>query len=109
MTDLPSCKALRRSDLVALGMTEATYGWTIEMIVKAARRKMRLIEIPLTYRARLGGESKVSGNLRASIKAAYAILRVLARHGVAWGEGAQPGIVESRQPPQVVSPDPAAN
>ncbi len=81
VSDLPSFKALRRSDLVALGMTEATYGWTTELIVKAARRGLRLREVPLRYQRRRGGESKVSGNLTASTKAAIAILRVLARHG----------------------------
>ena len=98
VTDLPSCKAIRRSDLVALGMTESTYGWTIELVVKSARRGLRLHEVPLTYRARVGGESKVSGNARASVKAAYAILRVLFRHGVARGEAGLGDLVEASQP-----------
>jgi hypothetical protein len=68
-------------------MTEATYGWTIEMIVKAARHGYHLQEIPLDYRRRMGGESKVSGNLSTSMKAAYAILSTLARHGVGHGGG----------------------
>jgi glycosyltransferase involved in cell wall biosynthesis len=83
VTDLPSFKAIRRSDLVRLGMTEATYGWTVEMIVKSARKRLRITGIPLTYYQRVGGVSKVSGNRRASAKAAIAILRVLARHGLA--------------------------
>jgi glycosyltransferase involved in cell wall biosynthesis len=83
VTDLPSFKAIRRVDLVRLGMTEGTYGWTVEMIVKAARRRLRIAEIPLTYYERVGGVSKVSGNLRSSVKAAVAILRVLVRHGFA--------------------------
>ena len=89
VTDLPSFKAIRRTDLRRLGMTEATYGWgwTIELIVKAARRKLRIREIPLAYRSRIGGESKVSGNPIASIKAAFAILGVLLRHTV--GRGAR--------------------
>jgi hypothetical protein len=53
------------------------------MIVKAARKRLRIAEVPLVYYPRIGGVSKVSGNLRASAKAAIAILRVLARHGVA--------------------------
>lgn len=81
VSDLPSFKAMRRRDLVILGMTEATYGWTIELIVKAARQRMRIREIPLTYRQRQGGVSKVSGNLQASLKAAVAIMTVLIRHG----------------------------
>lgn len=86
VTDLPSFKAIRRRELIGLGMTEATYGWTIELIVKAARQGRRIHEVPLVYRARLGGESKVSGNPRASVRAAMAILSVLFRHGLARGE-----------------------
>lgn len=82
VTDLPSFKAIGRRDLESLGMSEATYGWTIELIVKAARRKLRIYEVPQVYSPRVGGVSKVSGNLRASAKAAIAILRVLARHGL---------------------------
>ena len=81
ISDLPSYKALRRDTLAKLGLTESTYGWTIEMIVKAARRRYRLLEIAIPYRRRMGGESKVSGNLRTSIKAARSILTTLGRHG----------------------------
>lgn len=80
LSDLPSFKVIRRDALLALEMSEATYGWTIEMIVKAARRGYRLVETPLDYRRRIGGESKVSGNLATSLKASYAMLSVLARH-----------------------------
>ncbi len=82
VSDLPSFKAIGRRHLASLGMTEATYGWTVELIVKAARRRLRIREVPLVYSPRIGGVSKVSGNLRASAKAAVAILRVLARHGL---------------------------
>jgi glycosyltransferase involved in cell wall biosynthesis len=82
ITDLPSFKAIRRRDLVLLGMTEATYGWTVEMIVKVARQRLRIVEMPLPYHHRIGGVSKVSGNPRASLLAAVAILRVLARHAL---------------------------
>jgi glycosyltransferase involved in cell wall biosynthesis len=97
ITDLPSCKAIRRSDLVNLRMSEATYGWTTELIVKAARQGLRLKEVPLAYRPRVGGVSKVSGNPYASAKAAIAILRVLARHGFGrpdQGLAGQPALVE---------------
>ena len=43
-----------------------TYGWSVEMIARAARNGLRVREVPVTYRLRAGGESKVSGNLRAS-------------------------------------------
>jgi len=87
VTDLPSCKAIRRDDLLELGLTEVTYGWTIELIVKAARRGWLIREQPVSYRPRVGGISKVSGNPWASLKAAVAILRVLATHALARGDG----------------------
>ena len=90
ITDLPSFKVLRRDTLLALNMTEATYGWTIEMIVKAARRGLRLAEVPLDYRRRMGGESKVSGKLSTSLKASWAILSTLVRHGFGGGSAGQP-------------------
>ncbi len=86
ISDLPSCKAIRRRHIVGLRMTEATYGWTIEMIVKAARGHLRIREVPLRYARRAGGVSKVSGNAVASVKAAFAILRVLAHHGLGRGD-----------------------
>jgi rSAM/selenodomain-associated transferase 1 len=94
ITDLPSFKVIRRDKLLALDMTEATYGWTIEMIVKAARRGYRLAEAPLHYRRRVGGESKVSGKLSTSLKASYAILSTLARHG--FGHGAGESLIRRR-------------
>lgn len=78
--DLPSFKVIRRDALLKLNMSEATYGWTIEMIVKAARSHYRLHEVPIRYRRRTGGESKVSGNVRTSFHAATSILTTLARH-----------------------------
>jgi glycosyltransferase involved in cell wall biosynthesis len=80
--DFPSFKAVRRTDLLRLHMTEATYGWTVEMIVKATKAGLRVQEVPIDYRRRKGGQSKVSGNLRTSFRAATSILRTLARHGL---------------------------
>lgn len=94
ISDLPSFKVIRRADLLALSMSEATYGWTIEMIVKAARRGYRLSEVALEYHRRVGGESKVSGNLSTSIKASGAILSTLARHG--FGRSSGQAILGSR-------------
>lgn len=72
--DLPSCKAIRADSLKQLGMREMTYGWTVEMLVKAARRQLRIQQVDLTYRPRLGGHSKVAGNLGASVRAARNLL-----------------------------------
>ena len=51
-----------------------TYGWTVEMLVKAARAGLRVEEVAIEYRPRLGGQSKVAGNLRASLRAAASLL-----------------------------------
>ena len=81
-TDMGPFRAIRRSSLNQLQMSELTYGWNLEMQIKAARHKLRILEIPVDYRKRIGGESKVSGNLRASIKTATRILEVLFRVGL---------------------------
>jgi len=73
ITDLGSFRAIRRTNLLALDMQERTYGWPVEMIVKAAKRGYRIHEVPVTHRKRIG-KSKVAGTLRGSLKAAYFIL-----------------------------------
>lgn len=73
ITDLGSFRAIRRADLLALDMRERTYGWPVEMIVKAAKRGYRIREVPVTHKKRIG-KSKVAGTLRGSLKAAYYIL-----------------------------------
>jgi glycosyltransferase involved in cell wall biosynthesis len=80
LTDLGPYRAVRRELVVALDMREMTYGWPTEMIVKAARRGARIVEVPVSYRSRRAGRSKVSGTLRGTILAGYAILGVTFRH-----------------------------
>lgn len=82
LTDLPPFKAIRRSVLDGLGMREMTYGWTVEMIVKCARRGHRIVEIPVAARARIGGQSKVSGTIVGTILAAYYMLGTTCKY--AW-------------------------
>lgn len=72
--DLPSYKAIRAAALRDLEMREMTYGWTVEMLVKASRRGLRIQQLPIEYRPRRGGKSKVGGNLRTSFAAAYKLL-----------------------------------
>ncbi len=79
-TDLPSFKAIRRETLAAFQMQELTYGWTTEMLVKAARLRCKSLEIPLDYRRRAGGQSKVSGTIKGSLKAAYYLLKTALRY-----------------------------
>jgi len=78
-TDMGPFRAIRRECLEAMQMCEMTYGWNLEMQIKALKMKLRVVEIPVDYRCRIGGESKVSGNAWASLKAGVRILGVLAR------------------------------
>jgi hypothetical protein len=72
-------RAIRRQTLLALGMREMTYGWNLEMQMRVARRGLRVLEIPVAYRCRTGGESKVAGSLRGSIKAGLRIAGAFVR------------------------------
>jgi glycosyltransferase involved in cell wall biosynthesis len=81
-TDMGPFRAIRRSSLETLEMSELTYGWNLEMQIKAAQRGLRIREITVDYRCRIGGTSKVSGDLRASVRAAIRILEVLFRIGL---------------------------
>lgn len=71
LLDLPSFKVIPAACLDALAMTEMTYGWTTELIVKAARAGFCIVEVPIGYRPRLGGQSKVSGTIRGTLGAAW--------------------------------------
>jgi glycosyltransferase involved in cell wall biosynthesis len=78
-TDMCAFRAIRRDTLLALGMCELTYGWNLEMQMRVARAGLRVLEMPVSYRRRLGGESKVAGSLRGSIKAGAKIISTFAR------------------------------
>jgi len=78
-TDMCAFRAIRRDTLLKLGMRELTYGWNLEMQMRAARAGLRVLEVPVSYRRRLGGESKVAGSLRGSIKAGARIVTTFAR------------------------------
>jgi glycosyltransferase involved in cell wall biosynthesis len=72
-SDMSPFRAMRLPRLRALQMAEATYGWNLEMQMKAAAGGLRIAEIPVDHRCRRGGVSKVSGNAVAGLKAAYKI------------------------------------
>jgi glycosyltransferase involved in cell wall biosynthesis len=78
-TDMCAFRAIRRDTLLALGMRELTYGWNLEMQMRVARLRLRVLELPVSYRRRLGGQSKVAGSLRGSIKAGLRIIATFAR------------------------------
>jgi glycosyltransferase involved in cell wall biosynthesis len=81
-TDMGPFRAIRRTSLEQLQMSELTYGWNLEMQIKAAQHHLRIQEIPVDYRKRIGGTSKVSGDLKASFQAGIRILEVLFRVGL---------------------------
>ncbi|MEE8074266.1 MAG: glycosyltransferase family 2 protein [Candidatus Binatia bacterium] len=78
-TDLGPFRAIRRKSLEQLQMQERTYGWPCEMIIKAGKLDCRIIEVPVSYRRRSGGSSKVSGTLLGTIGASLSMLKVVAR------------------------------
>jgi glycosyltransferase involved in cell wall biosynthesis len=82
VTDLGPLRAIRRADLLALRMRSRTYGWPLEMVVKAARGGLRVVEVPVDARARAGGESKVSGTMSGTVRTAARFAEVLVRDGI---------------------------
>jgi glycosyltransferase involved in cell wall biosynthesis len=78
-TDMCAFRAIRRDALMALDMREMTYGWNLEMQMKAARSGLRILELPVPYANRTGGASKVAGSLRGSLRAGSRILISFAR------------------------------
>ncbi len=78
-TDMCAFRAIRRDALQRLGLQEMTYGWNIEMQIEAARHGLRIEEVPLPYRCRMGGESKVAGSIRGSIRASWRIIATFIR------------------------------
>ncbi len=79
VTDLGPFRAIRRADLLALDPRERTYGWSVEMMLKAARAGYRYREVPVSYRRRIG-VSKVGGTLSGSLRAGWSILATVFRH-----------------------------
>lgn len=77
-SDLGPFRAISTRGLRALDMRDTNYGWTIEMQIKAVKRGLRIIEIPVSYRCRIGC-SKVSGTVWGSVRAGYKILYTIAR------------------------------
>ncbi|MEP6603428.1 MAG: glycosyltransferase family 2 protein [Spartobacteria bacterium] len=78
-TDMCPFRAIRRDALEKLAMRDETYGWNLEMQMKAARAKLRILEVPVDHRRRTGGVSKVSGTLRGTFVAGTRIMATLVR------------------------------
>jgi glycosyltransferase involved in cell wall biosynthesis len=80
ITDLGPYRAVRQSVLDQIDMQEMTYGWPVEMIVKAAKHHARIVEVPVNYHSRRAGQSKVSGTLRGTLLAGWRIMNVTLRY-----------------------------
>jgi glycosyltransferase involved in cell wall biosynthesis len=78
-TDMCALRAIRRNALMQLGMRELTYGWNLEMQMRAARAGLRILEIPADYHRRRGGNSKVAGSIIGTIRAGARIVATFAR------------------------------
>jgi len=78
-TDMCALRAIRREALLALDMRELGYGWNIEMQMRAARAGLRILEIPVDYRRRSGGASKVAGSLAGTLRAGARIVATFVR------------------------------
>lgn len=77
-TDLGPFRAIKWHKLLALGMRDEDFGWTVEMQVKAAKKKMKCKEVPVSYRKRVG-VSKVTGTLKGTFSAGYKILYTIVK------------------------------
>lgn len=80
-TDLGPFRAIRFSTLLDLNMVDTNYGWTVEMQVKAAKKKVNFCEVPVNYRQRIG-ISKVSGTVKGVIMAGYKIIWTIFKYAV---------------------------
>lgn len=78
-TDLGPFRAIKFSSLVELDMQDKTYGWTVEMQLKAAKKKMKCVEVPVRYRKRIGF-SKISGTVKGTIMAGYKIIGTIFKY-----------------------------
>lgn len=78
-TDLGPFRAIKYDKLMELGMVDKTYGWTIEMQIKAAKKKLTYTEVPVNYKVRIGF-SKVSGTVKGTILAGYKIILTIFKY-----------------------------
>jgi glycosyltransferase involved in cell wall biosynthesis len=81
-TDMSPFRAIRRDALDRLGMREETFGWNLEMQMRAAAARLRILEVPVGQRRRVGGVSKVSGDLATVLRAVWVLARTFVRLAV---------------------------
>lgn len=80
-TDLGPFRAIRFESLKKIGMRDRNFGWTVEMQIRALRHGLRVAEVPVSYRKRVG-VSKITGTLSGTIRAGYKILYTIFRHAL---------------------------
>jgi glycosyltransferase A (GT-A) superfamily protein (DUF2064 family) len=85
--DLGPLRALGFEALASLSMEDRNFGWTVEMQIRALKKRLKILEIPVGYRKRKHGKSKVSASIRGSILAGYVILRTVFRELLRGGHG----------------------
>lgn len=78
-TDLGPFRAIRFDKLLEMNMRDKTYGWTVEMQIKAAKRRLKITEVPVRYRKRLG-KSKITGTVKGTLGAGYKIITTILRY-----------------------------
>ena len=78
-TDLGPFRAIRYDKLMDINMQDTTYGWTVEMQLKAAKLKMNIAEVPVSYRKRIG-QSKISGTVKGTLLAGYKIITTIFKY-----------------------------
>ncbi len=78
-TDLGPFRAIRFDKLMEINMQDTTYGWTVEMQLKAAKLKMKIKEVPVSYRKRIGF-SKISGTVKGTVMAGYKIITTIFKY-----------------------------
>jgi glycosyltransferase involved in cell wall biosynthesis len=86
-SDMCAFRVLRVADLMRLDMREMTYGWNLEMQIRAPRAGLRVCEVKLPYYRRVAGVSKVAGNFRGTLKAGSRIIATLLRVGITYTSG----------------------
>lgn len=96
-TDLGPFRAMDYSALCRLGMSDRSFGWTIEMQIRAVRAGLRILEIPVPYRRRVG-YSKISGTAWGSIRAGAKILYTIAKHGLPFSRSPSPSHPDGSAP-----------
>ena len=92
-TDLGPFRAIRWPTLIELEMADRNWGWTVELQVKAAKRRIRALEVPVSYRRRIG-KSKISGTVRGVVSAGFKILYTIGKEAVVRGK--KPAVSQER-------------